>query len=527
MQYLTATQAAKIIGVSEKTVRRWVSAGKLAGHHIAKNKLAIAESDVEQIVAERSKYPLLGSSELTSHFDRSTHNSDSPHLKDDVISSNTPVYRRQLGGQPTSLNSIREVNRILILNYLRKFGPAPRVTIANALSLSRATVSSIIDELTNEDLVHEGMKLRSTTKGGRRATRVHFNADAGYIVAVDLGRTHLRIYLTDLEAKPIAQWGERFDMMKIGWKEGLPFIAEKINELVKENSKTWERMRGIGLSIPGSPDPTFRMLISPPRLSNWSKVDIPAHLRKRLQLREDFPIYLDSDANMGTLGESRYGAGVGISNLIYIKLSTGIGAGLILNGQLYRGSNGVAGGFGHVITEADSPPCSSCGKRGCLEALAGMAAIVEDARQGTSLHGTPPVEAEDIRPDFMADVIIAAQEGDPASRAAIIHAGERIGKAIGSYLINVYNPSVILLDGGIVRPGKGDTVYENRLLLKCILKHAEASSLPVAWSGTKIGPGALGDDAVGRGAAATVIDNDAELNMLNREVQSLAYLDSS
>ncbi len=156
-----------------------------------------------------------------------------------------------------------------------------------------------------------------------------------------------------------------------------------------------------------------------------------------------------------------------------------------------------------------------------------MAAIVEDARQGTSLRGTPPVEAEDIRPDFMADVIIAAQEGDPASRAAIIHAGERIGKAIGSYLINVYNPSVILLDGGIVRPGKGDTVYENRLLLKCILKNAEASSLPVAWSGTKIGPGALGDDAVGRGAAATVIDNDAELNMLNREVQSLAYLDSS
>src|SRR5207253_163868 len=125
--------------------------------------------------------------------------------------SNTPVSGRHLRGQATGSSSIREINRILILNYLRKCGPTPRVTIANALSLSRATVSSIIDELMNEDLVHIGGKLQATTKGGRRATRVHFNADAGYIVAVDLGRTHLRIYLTDLEAKPIAQWGTRFD----------------------------------------------------------------------------------------------------------------------------------------------------------------------------------------------------------------------------------------------------------------------------------------------------------------------------
>jgi excisionase family DNA binding protein len=269
MRYLTATQAAKIIGVSEKTVRRWVSGGKLAGHHIAKNKLAIAESDVEEIVAERSKYPLLGSNEFTSRFESSTPNSDSEYLKVDASSSNIPLERRQLRGQRISLNPIREMNRKVILNYLREKGPTPRVTIATSLNLSRATVSSIIDELLNEDLVHEGKKLRATAKGGRRATRVQFNADAGYILAVDLGRTHLRIYLTDLEAKPIGRWEMRLDLMKMGWKEGLPFIAERINELVRESGKTWERVRGIGLSIPGLPDPRYRKLVSPPLLNKW------------------------------------------------------------------------------------------------------------------------------------------------------------------------------------------------------------------------------------------------------------------
>ncbi len=440
--------------------------------------------------------------------------------QDTTVPDGNDSHKGRLKGRGVGHGTVRTINRQLILNYLREHGPTPRVAIAKGLKLSRATVSSIIDELKKDGLVHEGKKMRATEKGGRRATRIHFNADAGYIIGIDLGRTRLRIYLTDLEAKCSDQWSDRFDM-KSGWKDGLRLIAERVDELVKRNSKTWEMVRGIGLSIPGSPDPTFRKLISPPLLENWSQIDIPAYLREQLPLREDFPIYLDNDANMGALGESRYGAGEGIANLIYIKLSTGIGAGLILNGQLYRGSNGIAGEFGHVIIEEYSPPCSSCGKQGCLEALAGLGAVVEDARQRTSLRGIQPIEGKDITPDLMADVIIAAREGDAASRAALRHAGERIGKAIGSYLINVYNPSVILLDGGIVRPSKGDTVYENELLLDCIIENAEASSLPAAWSGTKISPGKLGDDAVGLGAVATVLDKDTKLNAADEGVQSL------
>jgi predicted NBD/HSP70 family sugar kinase len=271
------------------------------------------------------------------------------------------------------------------------------------------------------------------------------------------------------------------------------------------------------------------MLISPPLLRNWSNVDIPAYLRYWLKLKEDFPIYLENDANLGALGESRYGKGQGIANLIYVKLGTGIGAGLILNGQLYRGSGGLAGELGHIKIEDESPKCPSCDKCGCLEALAGREAILDDARNGRSLsrshrsankripYGTPAL-ADYTGEIDMADVIIEAKKGDAASRAALQWAGKRIGTAIGSYLINVYNPSMILLDWGTIRAIKDDIAYRNELLLGSLYQSAADSSLPKAWAGTKIEIGQLGDSAIALGAVATVIDNDVEFGLPNRRI---------
>src|SRR5581483_2215238 len=118
-----------------------------------------------------------------------------------------------------------------------------------------------------------------------------------------------RIYLTNLAAEIVGHWASRFDT-GVGWEKGLQLIAQKTNELVEDNHKSWDLVRGIGLSVPGSPDPTWRMLISPPLLEMWMGIDIPLCLRQMLNLNEDFPIYLDNDANMGALGESRYGAGM-------------------------------------------------------------------------------------------------------------------------------------------------------------------------------------------------------------------------
>jgi predicted NBD/HSP70 family sugar kinase len=451
-----------------------------------------------------------------------------------TTSEDIPAQRGREKGRGAGLKTVRAVNRRLILNYLLEHEPTPRVAIAKDLGLSRATVSNIIEELTEDNLVHEGEKIAATgaaEKGGRKPTQVYFNANAGYIVGIDMGRTHLIIYLTNLLAEPMDKRLGPFDM-KTSCEDGLQFVAERSDELVRSNLGSWDLVRGIGLGIPGAPDRTLRMLISPLLLSNWHNVDIPAELRIRLGLKKDFPIYLDNDANMGALGESRYGFGRGVENLVYVKLGTGIGVGMILNGQSYRGSGGVAGEFGHVKIEEKSHPCPSCGEQGCLEALAGQRAIVDDARRGTSLHREHSLEGSRTAPELpalaryggdidMADVIIAARRGDSASRAALECAGKRIGTAIGSFLINVLNPSMILLDGGTIRASKDSDVFRNELLLDSLYQSAKDSSLPAAWQGTKILIGELGNSAIALGAVATVIDDDEEFSLPKKGFQSL------
>ena len=435
--------------------------------------------------------------------------------KSDTIHPNENEAPENLRGGHTL---VRSLNYRRVLNHLRIDGPKPRVAIAKSLGLSRATVSGIIDELVKRELVYEGEKIGATSsgpisKGGKRATQVHFNTRAGYIIGIDLGRSRMRIYLTDLEPIIIDQSDYPLDI-QVGSKEIIPLIANGIEALLKKNYLSWEKVRGIGLALPGVPDPLFHNLISPRDLKNWSNGDISMQLRNELGREKDFPIYLENDANMGALGESRYGAGKKVGNLIYIKLSTGIGAGLLLNGELYRG-NGGAGEFGHVFVEKNDLKCPACGRSGCLEVTAGLQAIVKNAHNKSKrFFPRKDMDITSITPEYMADVIIAAQEeGDSESREVLEHAGEQIGQAIGNCLINIYNPSLILLDGGIVRPSKNNIVYKNKFLVKSLYQSAENASMPVNWKGTQILDGELGDDAVGFGTIATVIDNDIEFKM--------------
>lgn len=424
-------------------------------------------------------------------------------LEDDSLDN-----EKRQNGPGVDQEKVRTFNRQLVVKYVRAHTPTLRVTVAKALGLSRATVSIIVKELIENQWVHEGDKKQAQSTGGKRATEIFFNVDAGHIVGVDIGRSRLRLYLTNLTHHILDEWSEPFDIDD-GWEKGLNTIAVQIEKLVEKNLRNRDSVRGIGIGIPGAVDRQARV-VSPPVLEeHWGGIDIPEQLRARLQLPPDFPVYLENDANLGALGESRYGAGQGVMNMIYVKLSTGIGAGLILNGELYRGENGVAGEFGHLRPPPDEAPsrsdpeCPSCHQRGCLEALAGLRAIVNDARGRTDKH----ITAQD-----MIEVIKKAEAGDEKSRTALKHAGMRIGTAIGSYMLNGLNPSLVLLDGGTIRPGKDYDVINN-LLFEEMKRYAKLTSLPAASARTRIMLGALGDDAVGLGAAAMVIDRDPALNM--------------
>ncbi|HEX7733975.1 MAG TPA: ROK family transcriptional regulator [Ktedonobacteraceae bacterium] len=402
--------------------------------------------------------------------------------------------------QGADIHQIREFNRLLVLNYVRVYGPVSRVMLAQRLGLSRTTVSSIIDTLLQEGFVREGHFLDAAPRGGRRAILVHFNADAGRILGIDVGRTHLTMLLTDLTPSIVARRSVSFDTNR-GPDVCLPILISEIRTFVEASATSWEAIAGIGLGIPGPLSGDLHRLSSPPHMPGWDDVDIWALLHAAFRK----PLYIDNDANMGALGESRCGAGRGDANMAYVKIGTGIGGGLILNGRIYRGHRGSAGELGHLTIDENGPHCV-CGGRGCLETLAGARAIVADAEQGLSLackRAALPGDESTLRQGAqrvfadITDVTAAAQKGDAACIAALERAGERIALALAG-LVNLVNPASIILDGGVAHAGE--------ILLNSIRRVVSSSSLPAAWKGTRLLLGELGSTAIALGAALTVLD---------------------
>jgi Transcriptional regulator/sugar kinase len=416
------------------------------------------------------------------------------------------VYRLKSlpGARGADLHSIREFNRLLILNYLREHGPAARVVIARHLGLSRTTISSIIDILMDEGLVYEGQRLEAAPQGGRRATLVHFEEDAGQVIGVDIGRGHLTVIIANLAATITAQKTLPFNTSQ-GAKRCIQQVIEQIRLFASETELSWNRVIGIGIAIPGPLDITCHRVNKAPHMPGWEQID----LWQLLQQEFHIPIWIDRDANMGAIGEYRGGAGRDHANLAYIKIGTGIGSGLLLNGCIYRGHSGSAGEVGHLTLQEQGALCS-CGNRGCLETIAAVPVIIADAEQGYSLAqrrsnakgSIDPVEQRyqvvQVQPkENIAAVLQAARAGEAASLAALEQAGTHIGIALAG-LINIFNPSAIIIDSSIARPGE--------IFLQALERSAAASCLPSAWEGTQILTGSLGLLSVALGAIYTVID---------------------
>jgi glucokinase-like ROK family protein len=411
-------------------------------------------------------------------------------------------------GRGADYRQIREYNRLLILNYVRKNGPTPRVDISRSIHLSRTTVSSIIDELLAEGFVREGEVLSASAQGGRRATQVYFHADAGLIIGMDIGRSHLTFLATDLSGVIKAEQSAPFNLL-LSPDVCLPEIIARLYDFMHHFHLDWDRVVGIGVDIPSPLDLDTQILLSPPYMPGWDGQDIKGYLHNALHV----PIFLDNDANMGALGESRYGRGRDVSDFAYIKLGTGIGGGIIINGQIYRGFGGSAGEFGHVIIDPNGPLCG-CGNHGCLESVASARAIVRDTlarahRADQYIPELQTVQEDDV--DIM-DIVRLALAGDEICRAAIDQAGFYIGLALAG-LINSLNPSLVVIDGSVARSGS--------LLLEVIERTAKLHCLKTAWLNTHITTGLLEHTASVLGTVAMVIDHAFSPPTLN--IASLEY----
>lgn len=382
---------------------------------------------------------------------------------------------------PGALRSLRARNRSQVIDVLRHSRRASRADIARLSGLSRTTVSSLVTELQESGLVVETEA--GSTSRGRPGVLLALEPSAGTALGVDFGHSHVRVAIADLSSRVLAERHRPVDVDHSA-DAALDAAVELVEEVIAEAQADRDRIVAVGMGVPGPIDRETGVVGSSVILPGWAERRPAEDLGRRL----DLPIRVDNDANLGALGEMAAGAAVGARDLIYLKIATGIGAGLVLGGRLHRGAAGIAGEFGHVIVDPQGRICR-CGNRGCLETIASVPAQLDLLR--------PAHPGLDV--DGMLDL---AEAGDVATRRVIVDAGRAVGRVLAD-VVNVLNPELVVVGGDL--GGAGDAVLDG--VTESIRRYA----LPAASEAVAVRAGVLGERAEVLGALNLVIGDTETL----------------
>ncbi len=380
---------------------------------------------------------------------------------------------------------VKKINKFTVLDLIR-FTPGgiSRAELAQRMDLSRAAMTLIVNDLLDSKVIHE-TELR-TKKNGRPPIILEVNSTRGLVMGIDMGASHISIILTDFGAQVIDEIEVPFSIAD-GPELCIRQADTLVSNLLKKNNATLQDIYAIGLGVPGPIDSQAGMVYAPPLMPGWDGYPIQQYLQEKWGL----PVSLNNDSELGALGEWAYGVGRGENHLAYIKVGSGVGSGLLLNGQIYHGATGSAGEIGHLTIVENGPLCD-CGNSGCLETLAGGKAIARQAReailsgQRTLLTGMGPIELLTAR-----DVTSAARRGDLVSQNIIASAGHYLGIAIAG-LVNLFNPQTIVVGGGVAQVGD--------LLLQPIRDTVTQRSLKASARTVKINTAVLRRHSSGMGA---------------------------
>jgi predicted NBD/HSP70 family sugar kinase len=374
-------------------------------------------------------------------------------------------------GSPAAL---RGANRTRILEALRRTGPTNQSELARITGLSRATVLNIVRELTQHGVV----TIAEGGLGGRRTVEVSFNRHAGVVVGIDFGQRHLRMAVADLAHDVLA---EQHRILQLGHNaaDDVRLVSNVLDELLATAGLARSDVLAAGMGLPAPVEPVTGEVGLPSILPGW----IGVHAAERVGAELRVPVVVDNDANLGAMAELTWGAAVGCTDMVYIKASTGIGAGLVIGGRLYRGAAGTAGEIGHMTIDESGPLCR-CGNRGCLESYAGSSALVEMLRHN---HGP------EITPQQLVE---RALDGEPGARQVLADTGRHIGIAVAN-LCNLVAPQLVVIGGELAQSGS--------VLLDPIQEMVERRSVPTAAQAAHIVTSALGDRAEVLGGVATAL----------------------
>lgn len=333
---------------------------------------------------------------------------------------------------------MKSINKKKVLHYIQNNPGRSRSEVAKNLSISKPTVSKLVDELISEGWFREKESSSSNASGGRRAFQIYFNHNAKYIVGVDIGGTSVEIAVMnlngDIKEKVVFSTQEHLS------KNFVQFIADNITLLIQENDLDASQIIGAGIGVPGITDVEKGIVFDAPSLG-WKQFNFLERMDKLLP----FPVYVDNDVNVAALGEQWKGAGKDKRNILQITLGTGIGCGMIINGQLYRGSSFAAGEIGYMVTDkhaAEEAYDSIFSGYGFLDSHVGGPSITK--RMLEHLGGSDEKSA-----DWPAKRIFElAIEGDKNALTIVQDALSHLAFALVN-VISIVNPECVIIGGGI------------------------------------------------------------------------------
>lgn len=403
----------------------------------------------------------------------------------------------QHGPQPADFADVRATNLAVVLRHVRRHAPCSRADIAAVTGLNKATVSSLVADLIERRLVRESGLTEHRI--GRPATMLVLDGTAYAGLGVTIAADQVTAVALDLAGDQLLSWRRAVPAVGAGGPASpgrlTSAVAAVVGRAVNRLTAAGRQVLKLTVGVPGlvDADGTVRLASD----LGWHDVDLRGELTRALR-KPGYDVVVDNDANLAVLAEHRFGAHAGTANIVHVTNAAGVGAGIVLDGRLVRGGLGYSGELGHLEVEPGGPACP-CGRHGCLEAVAGAAAIVRQVRP----------EADGAAPDLAAEVeevVRRARRADRATLDVLGRAGGRVGRALAS-TVNLLNPEIIALGGHFVALAPW--------LLPAAEAELAAGSIAPGAGGCRLVASALGADAAAIGGAARLLD-DLDGGMLPR-----------
>ena len=395
----------------------------------------------------------------------------------------TDLITTRNGPQPADFTDVRATNLAVVLRFVREHAPCSRADIAAATGLNKATVSSLVADLIDRRLLREtGL---TENRVGRPATMLMLDGSPYAAIGIEVNADHLAAVAVDLAGERLVSWRRSFAGATASPGQAIAGVAALARRVITKMTKEARQVLGLTVAVPGLVDTGGTVRLAPDL--GWRDVDLGGDLTKALR-DPGFPVLVDNDANLAVLAEHRFGPYGRVADLVCLTGELGVGAGVIIDGRLRRGCHGYAGEVGHIEVDPGGAPCR-CGRRGCLEAVAGPGAVL---RRTAPEADVAALEAE------IEETAGLARAGDPAALDLLAEIGRHLGKGV-AMLAAVLDPEVVVLGGHYVPLAPW--------LLPAAEEELRRRSLAPEAGGCRLVASTLGPGAAALGAAARVLDS--------------------